>query len=385
VLNFVRPHGWIVAFAAFALACSSENASTTQLASDAAPSDGAIADASAMDGTAMDEAPPDSPPPIDAAGDAGAIDCGVGPQGEPTDLRCTGLYSDWDSKTVSSGATQYDPGLHLWSDGADKTRWIDLPANTTIDTSDMDEWVFPTGTKVWKEFVLGGHRIETRLLWKQTAAAWYMTTYRWSADESSATELVSGATNADGNGYEIPSQGQCHTCHNGRQDVLLGFEAVSMSSPGASGMSMSTLVANGLLTAPPTAPITIPGSPTAVAALGYLHMNCGTSCHNAGSGDAYATGLFMRLLVAELATGQVTNTDTYITAVNKMSHFTIPGDAGPTYRLAPHSAQTSSVYYRMSQRDLSQDAGTQMPPVDSHKVDEAGTAVIRAWIDAGCQ
>ena len=300
------------------------------------------------------------------------------------DLRCTGLYSDWDSKTVSNAVTQYDPGLHLWSDGANKTRWIALPSGTTIDTSDMDEWDFPAGTKVWKEFVVGGHRVETRLLWKQSVAAWYMTTYRWSSDESSAPELVSGDLNADGNGYEIPSQTECHTCHDGRQDVVLGFEAVALSSPGASGMTMSMLVANGLVTTPPTAPITIPGSPTAAAALGYLHMNCGTSCHNSGSGAAHPTGFFMRLLVSQLATGQVTSTDTYLTGVHQTSHFVIPGDAGTTYRLAPYSPQTSAVYYRMSRRDPSEDAGTQMPPIDSHKVDDAGSAAVVAWIDAGC-
>ena len=121
--------------------------------------------------------------PADAEADTGpgfadqggfSGDCGVGPVGEPTELRCTGLYSDWDSKTVATDAQLYDPGLHLWSDGADKTRWIYLPAGQKIDTSDMDEWAFPVGTKIWKEFRLSladaatETRIETRLLWKQT-------------------------------------------------------------------------------------------------------------------------------------------------------------------------------------------------------------------------
>ena len=115
-------------------------------------------------------------------------DCGVGMAGEPTDLRCTGLYSDWDSKTVATDLTQYDPGLHLWSDGADKLRWIYLPPGQKIDTSDMDEWTFPVGTKVFKEFriALGDAstetRIETRLLWKQAPGTWYRTTYRWTSD-----------------------------------------------------------------------------------------------------------------------------------------------------------------------------------------------------------
>ena len=132
----------------------------------------------------------------DAAHDAGSKDapaadalppgCETGPQGEPTDLRCTGLYSDWASKTVASNVRQYDPGLRLWSDGAGKTRWIYLPPGTQINTSDMDEWTFPPGTKLWKEFVVGGARLETRLIWKRPNGNWYFTTYRWATDESSA-------------------------------------------------------------------------------------------------------------------------------------------------------------------------------------------------------
>ena len=111
---------------------------------------------------------------------------------------------------------QYDPGLHLWSDGASKTRWIYLPPGTKIDTSNMDEWTFARAPKVWKEFVVGGVRLETRLLWKRPSGAWYFTTYRWSADGSAAPELTAGELNADGNGYEIPTQSACYDCHSGR-------------------------------------------------------------------------------------------------------------------------------------------------------------------------
>ena len=71
-------------------------------------------------------------------------DCGGGTVGEPTDLRCTGLYADWTSKTVAvdAGITEYDPGLHFWSDGADKTRWIYLPPGqqNAVIVSDRGRW-----------------------------------------------------------------------------------------------------------------------------------------------------------------------------------------------------------------------------------------------------
>jgi hypothetical protein len=356
----------------------------------AAPGDGAAAvdattsaDAGLADGSGGDASD-------GVAGDAMA-DCDFGDAGESIELRCTGLYSDWASKTVSADLQEYDPGLHLWSDGAVKTRWIYLPpgadgGRAPIDTSDMDEWTFPIGTKVWKEFVLGGKRVETRLIWKQADNLWYLTTYLWSPDgESSATELTTGELDADGHGYEVPTQSACPQCHNGRLDKVLGFEAVALSSAGATPVTLQTLAASGWITEPPEAGIVIPGNTTDVAALGYLHANCGIACHNRGSGAAEGTGFFMRLEVADMATVQAT--DTWQTGVGHLSFFTPPGATSPLMILAPGDAGASCVYYRMSTRTGVDDAavGIQMPPIDTHKVDEAGVSIIQQWIDQGCQ
>ena len=336
----------------------------------------------------------------DAIADAPHDDCAYGAAGEALDLRCTGLYADWQTKTIADGVTQYDPGLHLWSDGAVKTRWILLPAGTKIDTSDMDEWTFPTGTKLWKEFALGGKRIETRMIWKRgdSSGSWYRTTYRWSADESGAHELLGGELNADGNGYEVPPQTACAQCHGGRRDSVLGFEAVSLASPGAKfggpadwgdggdagGRSaLEVLSWSGRITEAPQGPLTIPGSPTETAALGYLHANCGTACHNPGLGWARPTGFWMRLNVADLAS--VATTDAFKTGVDQPAGFSIPGVAS-TRRIATCDPQSSCVYYRMTHRDGVDGApsGTQMPPLASHKVDDWGASVIRAWIEESC-
>jgi hypothetical protein len=318
------------------------------------------------------------------SGDSGTTGCVLGIFGEPTELRCTGLYANWPSRTIAGDVTEYDPGLHLWSDGAVKTRWVQLPAGQPIDTSNMDEWVFPVGTKFWKQFVLGGKLIETRLLWKQPGG-WYRTTYRWTDDESNAVELIVGQQNADGNGYEVPTQLGCFPCHNGRKDIILGFEAVSLSSPGASGVTMASLIADRRITVPPTSPLVIPGDPVAAAALGYLHANCGTGCHNAGSGLANFTGFHMRLDVATL--GSVEATDAWKTGMNVPTLvFPIPGVA-KTYRIKACDASSSAVHYRMSHLDNVDGAGpfTQMPPFDSHKINDAGVATIEAWINEGCK
>ena len=322
------------------------------------------------DATTLLDATAGEPTDASECGDAGDL---------PRELRCTGLYSDWASRTVAPAARPYAPGIVLWSDGAEKSRWIDLPAQSRIDTSDMDEWQFPVDTKFWKEFRLAGRAVETRFLWKRGPAQWFRTTYVWSADGSSATELTTGMTHVGGTSYEIPTQPQCTTCHQGRIDGVLGFEAVSLAAPGATGLTLATLINEGLLTQPPSAPLVIPGSDSERAALGWLHANCGTACHNRSpSALAGTTGLYMRLDVERMATVQ--GTDTWTTAVGQPSNFQkFPGSG--LLLIDPGKPDNSAIYFRDSFRDT-QGQDFQMPPIDTHAVDDAGVASVRAWITA---
>jgi hypothetical protein len=319
------------------------------------------------------------------AGD-GAVDVGIDcttDAGHPMQLGCTGLYSNWPSRTIAPTARAYTPGLVLWSDGAQKNRYIALPPGTRIDTSNMDEWTFPVGTKLWKEFRLNGAPVETRFLWKLAPGTWFRTTYAWSADGSSATELTTGQLDAVGT-YEIPAQTACTACHQGRMDGVLGFEAVSLAASGASGLTLAELVAEGLLTNPPSSPLVVPGNATQSAALGWLHANCGTACHNRSPQSvAAATGLFMRLDVATL--GSVQTTDTVTTAVGRPSNFQ-PTPTSNMLLIDPGNPQNSAIYFRDSFRD---DPGqgfqrhpVQMPPIDTHVVPTAGVALVKAWIQS---
>jgi len=152
----------------------------------------------------------------------------------PNELRCTGLYADWTAKTLAPDAVPFKPGVELWSDGADKHRWIYLPPGSKIDTSDPDEWKFPVGTKTWKEFRVNGRRVETRFYMKTSADQWAWTTYLWSNDETKADRLDTGKPNAEGT-YEVPKVDSCDQCHRGRKDKVLGVEAVALALPNAEG------------------------------------------------------------------------------------------------------------------------------------------------------
>jgi hypothetical protein len=335
-----------------------------------------------------------SAPPFDAGSgpDASAGDgCAAGVSGAPPDLRCTGLYSDWTSKTIAAGVEPYTPAFEAWDDGASMQRWIALPAGAQIDTSDPDDWTFPVGTRVWQELQLAlgdaaaPVRIETRFLWKSQANVWVRTTYRWSSDgQTSAPELPGGEQNVAGTSYEVPSRFECFICHVGRPDEVLGFEAVSLSAPGASGLTMQQLVSRGLVTAPPASLPRVPGNAVESTALAWLHSNCGTSCHNRVRGPAAPTGQFLRLDVATLASVQTT--DAYKTGWNvTTSGWNLP-DASTTYRIVACDPAHSATYYRASVRDGvgGVPSGTQMPTVLTHAVDVADLVSLAAWIDEGC-
>jgi hypothetical protein len=345
-----------------------------------------------MDGSmvATDGGGSDGTSPV---GDAGTADSPLGDGGCPTDggipddLSCTGLYGDWATKTIAADAIPYTPGLVFWSDGAVKTRWIYLPPGTQIDTTDPDEWAFPVGTKIWKQFVVGGALVETRLIWKTDSLDWTYLDYRWSSDGSTATRLDDGETNVNGTTYEIPATNKCATCHQGRTDIVLGFDFIGLGVAGAQGVTLATLTSGGQLTQPlPATTVTIPEDSTgqAAAALGWLHVNCGSSCHNKNpSSAAGQTHLYMKLLSTQLypdgGTAQVPQLDTYTTSVNVLS---IDEPNGVQYpRIAPGDAGASL----MPLMDLSRgDASIfkAMPPLVSHVPDTAGVALVQAWIGA---
>jgi hypothetical protein len=135
-----------------------------------------------------------------------AAEC-AGSETPPLSLVCTGLYSDIAAKQVAPGVRAYAPAVPLWADTAEKDRWIWLPPGTKIDASNPSEWIFPVGTKVWKQFSRDGKRVETRLFQKTQPSYWVRTTYAWSADETSATSSGGGDMpwGSDGGIYHIPT------------------------------------------------------------------------------------------------------------------------------------------------------------------------------------
>jgi len=323
---------------------------------------------------------------VSSADAAADVQCVYPDAGLPDDVFCTGLYLQRDPTRYSADVMPYTPGVTLWSDGADKKRYLQLPPASQIDTSDMDAWSFPVGTKAWKEFRFNGKLVETRLFWKQPDASWAYGTYIWSDDQKSASLNASRQPTLLDTGYEIPTAKDCDKCHHGGADHLLGVEAVALGLPTAQGVTVEKLVAAGSLSHPPAlTSVTLPedASGKAAGAMGYLHANCGMPCHSMrGLGDE--TMLVMRLRAPELygSNGQApmsaAQTDLYKATVRQKPTTASVAQAFPgAVRIAPGAHDQSLVWVLSHLRGK-----YQMPPLVSHVVDDMGTQKLADWIDA---
>lgn len=325
-------------------------------------------------------------------------DCTI-PEGAvlPGELRCTGLYEDWASRTLRCGVTEYEPAYPLWSDGLKKRRYVWLPPGKSIDVTDPDDFKYPVGTQFWKEFGFAREDgtvqlAETRLL-RRVSNGWMYTSYVWLPDGSNAIQNNDGLLDWNGTGHSVPSRNQCKECHAGRNDFVLGWDAV-MLGPGATGITREDLVASGVVRwdgqeegVRSPLDVTIPGDAIEKAALGYLHSNCGVSCHNE-TDDALGleTGYFMRLDFDTLTSVQAT--DSFSTGLHKtplpnapLSELPPPPGGGTYVNLRPLDVERSLLLVRMKLRDVE----AAMPRLGTNRVDDDGVAAVQAWIESMTQ
>lgn len=305
-------------------------------------------------------------------------------RGLPPTLRDTGLY-DADGR-IATGLIEFSPQYPLWSDGARKRRWIQLPAGTFIDAANPDAWEFPRGTKLWKEFAHGA-AVETRYIERGADGAWRYGSYVWDVQGREAQLAPAAgirafaARRAPGGVYDIPAENDCRACHEGAPVPVLGFSALQLSpdrdplAPHAEDAleDLRTLAARGVLRNLPPAlladPPRIAADARERAALGYLHGNCG-HCHNDDG----------PLAVFELNFSQRVNA---APGAALRSFMNVPSQLGAvgapvgTPRLARGSFSGSAIAARLRSRDPLQ----QMPPLGATQVDAEALALLAEWAD----
>jgi cytochrome c553 len=327
-----------------------------------------------------DARPPDGTHPLDAPADV-AVDAmpdAYNPA-EPPNLLLTGLCLDPRCTQFSPDVTEYVPRFPLWADTATKRRWIYIPPGTQIDTTDMNHWKFPVGTKLWKEFTRDGVRVETRYIVKigpgDLLADWFYIAYQWNAGEDATMAVPLGVQNANGTQHDIPSVTSCRACHERLPpSKILGFQAIQLD--GATPFGLDDAIARGWLSNPPagTSPhFPLPGGANEQAAIGYLHANCG-HCHNPNSDVHNNTPVTLRLEVDHLAT--LADTATYKTTIDQMGSPIM--ENGTIYRIVvkTHDPDNSIMIVRMNATD-----NNHMPALGSEVVDPDAQVTLRTWIN----
>lgn len=286
----------------------------------------------------------------------------------PERLSQTGLYASGSVEVLAPAVRAYRPRFELWSDGASKRRWVSLPPGARIDTSDMDTWQFPVGTKLWKEFTRDGTRVETRLL-QRLSEGWIGLAYIWQKDGSDAVAAPYGAIDVLGTPHNVPASNECDGCHAGRGSHALGFSAVQLAHEAeADELNLDELVRLQLVSRAPAVAPSVPGNDLEQAALGYLHANC-SHCHNASRPKRSGARCFdpeknIDFLLRAAEEPNVSATGTYRTAIDDY--------------LEPGHPDDSRIIELMNQRGRFR----QMPPLASEVVDTAAVALLRRWIEA---
>lgn len=294
----------------------------------------------------------------------------------PDKLSKTGCVDPQNPKNPSGGLIPFAPHAQLWSDGAEKSRWMALPDGKTITIQPDGDFDFPNGTVLVKEFRVGGKRIETRLLVRHDDGGWAGYTYEWDDAETDATLLQGAKTKQVGNQtWYYPSRSDCMRCHTQAAGRTLGPEIGQLnweyvySSTNRLSNQLRTLEHINMFAAPLSAPVeqlvAYPDPQGAglldARARAYLHANC-SHCHRPlGGGGGNMDFRFSTPLGNTAACN-----------VNPQS-----GDLGimGAKIFVPGDATKSLLVQRPSRLD-----SNRMPPLASSVVDTAGVAVLGDWV-----
>ena len=294
----------------------------------------------------------------------------------PTKLSAFGLFQANDPKLPLG--LPYELRTPLFSDYADKARFISLPAGQQATVGADGRVQFPVGTVLVKSFgwadVNGGRPVETRLLIHR-AGGWVALPYVWDADGRDATLKVAGTRvpvtfkHADDTAqtisYAVPNKNQCKDCHseNGKL-VPIG--------PKAGNLIMDGRAAKFALANPAALKPIMPrwddnkSGTLDRRARSYLDVNC-AHCHNP-AGSASNSGLFLGYDVS----------DAKALGIGKRPVAAGRGSGGREFAIAPGDPDASILIYRLE----SIEPGIAMPEVGRGSMHREGAALLRQWIAA---
>lgn len=331
----------------------------------------------------------------------------------PTRLSQTGLFASTAEHLPAPGVIPYSVNAPLWSDGADKERFLALPGMSQIefDATTYPQpapgarpgWKFPDGTVLVKTFSLelvpgdptSRRRLETRIFHVERVEGteeygdqyWRGYTYIWNDEQTDA--MLAPAEGLDRQ-YEIadpaapggkrvqtwhfPSRAECTLCHTVSAKYALGVNTHQMNRDhnygGVIANQLATLEHIGVFTAPlPQRPENLPklanyedpSENLDRRARAYLEANC-AHCHRKWGGGNADFQLLFTLPLEETGTLGV-----------RPQHGNFGLD--DPRLLVPGDPDRSMIFHRMQKLGQGR-----MPHVASLVVDQEAVKLIREWI-----
>lgn len=310
------------------------------------------------------------------------------------------FVGDIAEQRPTTGVFELEPNAALWSDHADKRRFLVLPdalaqATVSADACGDEEWDWPVGSILIKSFAFRADFrdpdspstiIETRLLIRE-ADDWTGHVYRWNEAQDDASYLVAGEEvpltwiGDDGQtveeSYVVPNQNDCKKCHELLDDRTrpLGFVTAQLNRDverdGKVQNQLQWLADEGALLLAGAQPAELPAweqpygdGPLDDRARAYLGANC-SHCHRPG-GKSGSTGLDLRPCQTDPAKWGVCK---YPVAAGS-------GAGGLDYDIVPGEPDQSIVLFRMNSTDID----IKMPELPNKVIDAAGVSLVREWI-----
>ena len=303
-----------------------------------------------------------------------------------------GFFSDLVAQYPSKDVLPYELISPLFSDYADKLRFIYMPSEGFAEYRPNEVFDFPEGTVLIKTFAyLNNHEksnlnkqlLETRLLIKKNNE-WKNVSYIWNEEQSDAFLSVAGKTittqfvNNEGDiqdvRYRVPNINQCKECHQLNKSIRpIGPKPRNLDKE----FSYEDGVMNQLdkwhkqgwikkdIKVKAMTDWTNTLASMNSRARSYLDINCG-HCHIKG-GSADTTGLYLDFAEnREIHLGFYKKPIAAGRASNNLKYSIVPGEP-----------DSSILVYRMH----SLDPGIMMPESGRALEHKEGTELIRKWIE----
>lgn len=293
--------------------------------------------------------------------------------------------------TPAANVWPYALNTPLFSNYAEKARFIALPEGAVVPYNDSVALDFPVGTVLIKSFYYpkdmrkpDGDRtiIETRLLVHQPKG-WEAWPYVWNEAQTDAFYDPAGETRTvtytDAGGkkvttpYVVPNKNQCKGCHvRGKVMQPIGPSARQLNRVDAGGQHQLQSWASAgwlhhlpdLQNVPKLAAWDDASQDLNLRARAYLDANC-AHCHSR-QGPASTSGLFLTY----------DEKDPAHLGINKSPVAAGRGAGSLQYDVVPGSPQQSILLFRMKTND----PAIAMPEVGRETVHAEGVALIEAWI-----